>query len=50
MFINGEWCESSSGTSFDVTDPATGAVIGSMPDGGTVDAERAIGAGDAAFA
>ena len=50
MFINGEWCESSSGTSFDVTDPATGAVIGSMPDGGTADAERAIGAADAAFA
>ena len=50
MFINGEWCESVSGTSFDVTDPATGAVIGSMPDGGKADAERAIASADEAFA
>ena len=50
MFINGEWCEASTGNSFDVVDPATGAVIGSMPDGTTADAERAIGAADAAFA
>ncbi|MEC8730062.1 MAG: aldehyde dehydrogenase family protein, partial [Actinomycetota bacterium] len=50
MFINGEWCEASTGNSFEVVDPATGAVIGSMPDGTTADAERAIGAADAAFA
>ncbi len=50
MFINGEWCESVSGASFDVTDPATGAVIGSMPDGGKADAERAIASADEAFA
>ena len=42
MFINGEWCEASTGNSFDVVDPAIGAVIGSMPDGTTADAERAI--------
>ncbi len=50
MFINGKWCEASTGNSFEVVDPATGAVIGSMPDGTTADAERAIGAADAAFA
>ncbi|MEC9225021.1 MAG: aldehyde dehydrogenase family protein, partial [Actinomycetota bacterium] len=50
MFINGEWCEASTGNSFDVVDPATGAVIGSMPDGAAADAERAIGAADASFA
>jgi len=49
MFINGEWCEAASGRFFEVTDPATGEVIGSMPDGDAVDATRAIGAADTAF-
>ncbi len=49
MFINGEWCEAASGRVFEVTDPATGEVIGSMPDGDAVDATRAIGAADTAF-
>jgi len=48
MFINGTWCEAASGSVFDVTDPATGEVIGSMPDGGASDAERAIDAASAA--
>lgn len=50
MFIDGSWIEARSGRSFEVTDPATGEVIGSVPDGGAADAHDAIGAADAAFA
>ncbi|MGF1595359.1 MAG: NAD-dependent succinate-semialdehyde dehydrogenase [Acidimicrobiales bacterium] len=50
MFIAGEWVDAASGTTFVVTNPATGEQIGSMPDGGAADAEAAIGAADAAFA
>ena len=50
MFIDGQWCEAASGRRFDVTDPATGEVIGDVPDGDAVDAARAIGAADSAFA
>ncbi len=49
MFINGEWVEAASGERFAVTDPATGKGIGDVPDGGAVDAERAIAAAEAAF-
>jgi succinate-semialdehyde dehydrogenase / glutarate-semialdehyde dehydrogenase len=48
MFINGEWVEAASGARFDVTNPATGEVIGSVADGGAADAERAIGVAYAA--
>ena len=50
MFIDGQWCEAASGRRFDVTDPATGEVIGDVPDGDAGDAARAIGAADSAFA
>lgn len=50
MFIDGQWCEAASGRRFDVTDPATGEVIGDVPDGDAGDAARAIGAADAALA
>lgn len=49
MFINGEWVEATGGGTFDVTNPATGEVIGSMPDGGSADALAAIGAAHGAF-
>jgi succinate-semialdehyde dehydrogenase/glutarate-semialdehyde dehydrogenase len=49
MFINGEWVDARSGTTFDVTNPATGEVIGQMPDGDASDAADAIAAADAAF-
>ena len=49
MFIQGEWVEALSGGTFDVTNPATGEVIGTMPDGGAADAEAAIAAADLAF-
>ena len=50
MFIDGEWCEAASGGRFEVTDPATGEVIGDAPDGTAEDAVRAVEAADRAFA
>jgi succinate-semialdehyde dehydrogenase/glutarate-semialdehyde dehydrogenase len=50
MFINGQWVPAVSGREFEVTDPATGEVIGSVPDGDARDATVAIAAADAAFA
>jgi succinate-semialdehyde dehydrogenase / glutarate-semialdehyde dehydrogenase len=49
MYINGEWVEALSGNRFDVTNPATGEVIGDVPDGGAEDAVAAIAAADEAF-
>ena len=34
MFINGQWVDAIDGGTFAVTNPATGDVIGSVPDGG----------------
>jgi succinate-semialdehyde dehydrogenase / glutarate-semialdehyde dehydrogenase len=50
MFINGQWVPAASGNEFEVTDPATGEVIGSVPDGDSRDARAAIAAADSAFA
>ncbi len=49
MFINGEWVDAHSGATFEVTNPATGEVIGTVPDGGASDATAAIDAAHAAF-
>ncbi len=49
MFIDGSWNTARSGRTFEVTDPATGEAIGSVPDGGAEDAGDAIAAADAAF-
>ncbi len=49
MFINGEWCSARSSKTFDVTNPATGEVIGSAPDGSTDDAKDAIAAASEAL-
>lgn len=46
-YINGEWQSPSS--TFEVTNPATGEVIGSVADGGTAEAVAAVDAADAAF-
>lgn len=46
-YINGEWHEGTS--SFDVTNPANGQVIGSVADGGRAEATAAVDAADAAF-
>ncbi len=49
MFINGAWIDAQSGATFEVINPATGEVIGTVPDGGAADASAAIAAADAAF-
>ncbi|SEA52996.1 NAD-dependent succinate-semialdehyde dehydrogenase [Acidovorax soli] len=48
-FIAGLWSEGTS-TRLDVTNPATGAVITSVPDSGAVEARAALDAAHAAFA
>src|SRR5918996_2126794 len=44
MLIGGEWVSSESGATFDATSPATGEVIGSLPEGTREDARRALAA------
>jgi succinate-semialdehyde dehydrogenase/glutarate-semialdehyde dehydrogenase len=48
MFVGGNWQPSGSGESFDATSPATGEVIGFVPQGDREDARRAIDAARAA--
>ncbi len=47
--INGEWVNADSGKSFEVTNPATGAVIGSVPEMGAAETKRAIDGAKAAM-
>lgn len=44
MYIDGKWVESESGRTFDATNPATGEVIATLPEGTRLDAQRAIDA------
>jgi succinate-semialdehyde dehydrogenase/glutarate-semialdehyde dehydrogenase len=48
-YINGQWCDANDGTRFDVTNPATGDVIVSVPDMGAEETRAAIEAADAAW-
>lgn len=48
MFIDGQRTDAAGGTTFAVTNPATGAHLGDVPDGGAADAVRAIDAAVAA--
>ena len=48
-YINGEWCEANDGSRFDVTNPATGEVIATVPDMGADETRAAIEAADAAW-
>ena len=50
LFINGRWCEPTNGRRLDVTNPANGRRIGSIPDAGADDVDRAVRAADAGFA
>jgi succinate-semialdehyde dehydrogenase/glutarate-semialdehyde dehydrogenase len=47
-YIAGEWVAADSGRTIDVTDPATGAVIGTVPNMGVAETRRAIEAAYAA--
>jgi succinate-semialdehyde dehydrogenase/glutarate-semialdehyde dehydrogenase len=44
MFVGGEWQPSASGETFDATSPATGELIGTVPEGDREDARRGIAA------
>lgn len=48
-FIGGEWVESDEGRTLDVTNPATGEKIGSIPDCGREETRRAIEVAQTAF-
>jgi succinate-semialdehyde dehydrogenase/glutarate-semialdehyde dehydrogenase len=48
-YIGGRWCEADNGTSFQVTNPATGEVLGQVPDMGAMETRRAIEAAKAAW-
>ena len=47
--IGGDWVQAASGRVVEVTDPATGAVIGTVPDISATETRAAIAAADAAF-
>lgn len=49
MYINGEWQSAASGKTFESVNPATGEVLGSVPDGDRADTRRAIAASAAAL-
>ncbi|HEY4348032.1 MAG TPA: NAD-dependent succinate-semialdehyde dehydrogenase [Gaiellaceae bacterium] len=49
LLIGGEWVEAQDGGRFDVTDPATGEPVGSMPNAGEADVRAAIDAAAAAL-
>jgi acyl-CoA reductase-like NAD-dependent aldehyde dehydrogenase len=49
MLIGGDWIASESGATFDATSPSTGEVIGSIPEGTRIDAQRAIAAANEAW-
>ncbi len=42
LLIGGEWVEAAGGGRFDVTDPANGDLVGSVPDAGATDVRAAI--------
>jgi aldehyde dehydrogenase (NAD+) len=49
LYINGEWLPSEGGQALEVVNPATGEVIGTVPNGTVADADRAVHASCAAF-
>ena len=49
MFVDGEWRPAASGETFEATSPATGASLGTVPQGDRGDAQGAIDAANRAF-
>lgn len=49
MYIAGEWRSALSGRTFESTNPASGSVLGTVPDGDRADARAAIDAAAAAL-
>jgi len=48
-YIDGKWVDADSGKTIDVTNPATGEVLGSVPNMGAAETRRAIEAANAAW-
>jgi len=48
-YIGGEWTDADTGKTIDVTNPADGAVLGTVPDMGEAETRRAIEAAEAAW-
>jgi succinate-semialdehyde dehydrogenase/glutarate-semialdehyde dehydrogenase len=48
-YLDGAWVEADSRARFEVDNPATGAVVGHVPDMGTAETKRAIAAAEAAL-
>jgi succinate-semialdehyde dehydrogenase / glutarate-semialdehyde dehydrogenase len=48
-YIGGTWCDADNRATFPVTDPATGNVLGTVPDMGAAEARRAIQAANTAW-
>jgi succinate-semialdehyde dehydrogenase/glutarate-semialdehyde dehydrogenase len=46
LFIDGQWRSKTGGAALDITDPATGEVIGSSPSASVADVEEAIAAAE----
>lgn len=49
-YIDGQWVGADGGGTIEVTNPATGEVLGAVPDMGAAETRRAIAAADKAFA
>ncbi len=49
LFIDGAWREPASGGTIEVTNPATGEVLGRVPAGNATDIDRAVSAAEKAF-
>ncbi len=49
-YIDGHWCDADNGATFEVTNPATGEVLGHVPHMGAAETRRAIEAAQAAWA
>jgi phenylacetaldehyde dehydrogenase len=49
MLIDGEWRQAKSGETFETVNPATGAVLATVPSGGPADVDQAVAAARRAF-
>jgi succinate-semialdehyde dehydrogenase / glutarate-semialdehyde dehydrogenase len=49
MLIDGAWVQADSGQTIDVTNPATGAIVGRVPMGGAAETRRAVEAAERAM-
>ena len=49
-YVDGQWCDADDGATIDVTNPATGDVIGTIPTMGAKETRRAIEAANVAWA